>query len=144
MAGYFFSSLIKLITGTRYENNDDWISSGFLAVPRSLLVSSILTYFKLKRRNKMSSLAIGDYSTIAEMDPSVADGFRVIYDREVGGFQPTPVFIAFWLFILLVVASCRKNTPNLNCISIFLSLPTQHDLPTIKFSLDDYSVVHTI
>lgn len=36
----------------------------------------------------MSSLAIGDYSTIAEMDPSVADGFRVIYDREVGGFQP--------------------------------------------------------
>jgi len=84
-------------------------------------------FSKRRRKNKMSSLAIGDYSTIAEMDPSVADGFRVIYDREVGGFQPTPVFIAFWLFILLVVASCRKNTPNLNCISIFLSLPTQHD-----------------
>jgi hypothetical protein len=25
----------------------------------------------------------GDFSTIEEMDPSVADGFRVIYDREV-------------------------------------------------------------
>ena len=83
--------------------------------------------FQKEEESKMSSLAIGDYSTIAEMDPSVADGFRVIYDREVGGFQPTPIFIAFWLFILLVVASCRKNTPNLNCISIFLSLPTQHD-----------------
>jgi hypothetical protein len=85
------------------------------------------TFLNNDEINKMSSLAIGDYSTIAEMDPSVADGFRVIYDREVGGFQPTPIFIAFWLFILLVVASCRKNTPNLNCISIFLSLPTQHD-----------------
>ena len=37
---------------------------------------------------EMSSLAMrdefsGDFSTIEEMDPSVADGFRVIYDREV-------------------------------------------------------------
>ena len=36
----------------------------------------------------MSSLTMrdeftGDFSTIEEMDPSVADGFRVIYDREV-------------------------------------------------------------
>jgi hypothetical protein len=36
----------------------------------------------------MSSLAMRDdfstdFSTIEEMDPSIADGFRVIYDREV-------------------------------------------------------------
>ena len=35
---------------------------------------------------KMSSVAASaavDFASIEEMDPSVADGFRVIYDREV-------------------------------------------------------------
>ena len=31
----------------------------------------------------MASQAAVDFASIEEMDPSVADGFRVIYDREV-------------------------------------------------------------
>ena len=43
---------------------------------------------KYKDQSKMSAMTSrdefnGDFSTIEEMDPSVADGFRVIYDREV-------------------------------------------------------------
>ena len=53
--------------------------------------------------NTMSSLAMrdefsGDFSTIEEMDPSVADGFRVIYDREVRFIIPTTTTYYYYYY----------------------------------------------